>query len=267
MRMDGLSRRERELMDYFVASELCVVRVEDVLLKWKTTRGRANTILSRLAKKGWLQRLRRGMYVVMPLGAGTDTPAIASPWPIAAELFAPCFISGWSAAEHWGLTDQIFSTVSLVTTSSQRKRNQSIGGIRFRTRTLPPNKVFGTETLWIGSKRVQIADPHRLLIDILDAPDFGGGGRHVMDIAHSYWSGPLSEPDKVLEYARRFGRGAVFKRLGLTGEHYGTPSKDWLQACMDGRTHGISLLDPGAPNAGPIHKTWRIRVNIPMEMT
>jgi len=254
-------------MEQLVADERAVVRAEDVLDAWGISKSAANAVLSRLARKGWLQRLRRGAYVVVPLGAGTDTPAVAAAWPIAAELFGPCFISGWSAAEHWGLTDQIFNVVALVTTRPQRARDQHHGGIRFRVRTLPPEKLFGTTAVWFGSARVQVADPHRTLIDILDAPDFGGGGRHVLDIAKSYWSGSLCEPKTVLEYARKFGRGTVFKRLGLTAEQYGNPSRDWVEQCVEGCSKGISLFDPSSPDAGPIRSRWGIRVNVPLEDT
>ena len=264
MKKAGLSAQEHEVMDLLVAEEHVVVRANDIQDIRPGSRSAVNALLSRLSKKGWLQRLKRGAYAVVPLGAGTTSPAIAA-WPIAAELFTPCFISGWSAAEHWGLTDQIFNTVSLVTTHSQRARNQEIGGIRFRVRTVPSERFFGTENLWFNSARIQVADPHRTMIDVLDTPDFGGGGRHVLDIVKAYWRGPLCNPKMLLDYAERFGRGTVFKRLGLTAEHYGHPSSEWLEKCKGGCSRGISLLDPASPDAGPIVTRWGVRVNIPME--
>lgn len=264
MERDGLSGRERELVDQIAAEERLVVSADHVMSFWKVSRAAANSTLSRLAKKGWLQRLRRGTYTAVPLGSLTDTPAIAAAWPIAAQLFAPCFISGWSAAEHWGLTDQIFNVVSVVTAHPQRARDQRVGGIRFRTRTLRPEKMFGDTPVWFGSARVHVADPHRTMIDILDAPDFGGGGRHAMDIAQAYWRSSLADADAVLEYAAKFDRGTVFKRLGLTAEVFGTPSDRWVKRCADGCTAGISLLDPSAPNNGPLRSRWGIRLNIPV---
>lgn len=197
-------------MDQLVANERVVIRASDVLDIWPISRSAASTILGRLAQKGWLQRLKRGAYAIIPIGAGTDSPAIAAAWPIAAELFAPCFISGWSAAEHWGLTDQIFNVVSLVTTHPQRAQDQRIGGIRFRVRALPQVRVFGTENVWFGSSRVQVADPHRTIIDIMDSPDFGGGGRHVLDTVKAYWTGSLCHPKNRTQL-----RPAVRPRNGI----------------------------------------------------
>ena len=260
----GLSTSERKLMDRVAANEQTTVTADDVSDVAKVDRKTANVILSRLAKKGWLQRLKRGVYVVIPLGSLTDSPAIEKPWLIAARLFEPCLISGWSAAEHWGMTDQIFNVISLVTSQPQRARDQQIGGTRFRIRTLPAKRIFGSKKVWFGSASVNVADPHRTLIDILDAPDFGGGGRHVLDIAQSYWTGDFADPEKILEYANQFGRGTVFKRLGLTAEEYGHPSDSWFQQCMDGCSRGISLFDPCAPDTGSIRSRWGIKVNVPL---
>jgi len=265
MEKAGLSAQERKVMDLLVAEERVVVRPDDILDIWSGSRANANATLGRLHKKGWMQRLKRGAYTVIPLGAGTDSPAVAAAWAIASDLFAPCFISGWSAAEHWALTDQIFNAISVVTTHPQRTRDQKLGGIRFRLRTLPQERAFGMRTVWFGSAKVNIADPHRTLIDILDAPDFGGGGRHAMDIVRAYWMGPHCNPKTLLSYAERFNRGTVFKRLGLTAERYGNPSREWLIECEKGLSEGISLLDPDSPDAGPILSRWRLRVNIPVD--
>ena len=65
--------------------------------------------LARLERAGWLARVRRGLYVVRPLeSARTAIPTVEDPWVLARELFSRCYIAGWTAAEHWGLTEQIF---------------------------------------------------------------------------------------------------------------------------------------------------------------
>ena len=262
----GLSSQERFIMDRIIADEKIVVRQSDIGDFFSGSDATINSILSRLARKGWLQRLKRGIYVVVPLGSGTATPAIGSAWQIATELFFPCFISGWSSAEYWGLTDQIFNSISLVSMKAQRTKDQTYGGVRFRIRSLSLVKGFGTKKIWMNGKQVLIADPHRTIIDILDAPDFGGGGRHVLDVVKAYWKGSDQDPQKLLEYAEKLGRGTVFKRLGLTAETFGKPSKEWLTACREGCSRGVSLLDPSSPEGGPIVTRWGLRVNIPLEI-
>lgn len=200
----GLSSQERDLIQRFSASEQTTVSSDDILALYPYPRASANQILSRLKRKGWLNRLKGGVYTIVPISSPTSKPTIEDVWPLAIELFKPAFISGWSAAEHWDLTDQIFNTVAVVTMTAQRHAVQEIGGVRFQTRTVKKERFFGSKPVWFGSKEVQIADPSRLVIDILDSPNFGGGGRHTIDIVRKYLSTDSFNPSLLLNYAERY---------------------------------------------------------------
>jgi len=264
-RMAGLSVQERHLIDSLVAREVAAVGAEHVIELFGISRSSANQILSRLCRKGWLQRVKRGVYAVVPLGSSSPEPAVEDAWPLAEALFAPCFISGWSAAEHWDLTEQIFNSVSVVTGKRQRRSLHRAAGVTFRTRSLGAGRLFGAKRIWLGSRRIKVADPHRLVIDILDDPTFGGGGRHTVDVVREYWRSPHASPDRLLDYARRFGRGTVFKRLGFLSETFSSVSTDWLDECRDGISSGVSLLDPAGSRKGGIVTRWNLRINLPMD--
>lgn len=263
--LEGLSAQERKILGSFIADELVVIRVEDLLATHPVSREAGNLALKRLHQKGWLRRLKRGVYAIVPLESETAHPAIEDAWPLAMELFSPCYISGWSAAEHWDLTEQIFNSVSLVTGHPQRSASQSISGVHFRTRTIARERIFGTTRVWFGSHSVEVADRHRLIIDILDAPDFGGGGRHTMDVVDAYWQGEHHNAEKLLEYALRYGRGAVLKRLGFSAERSGTAPAEWLDRVKANLTKGLVQLDPKSGSGGRINSRWQVRVNIPLE--
>jgi|GEM_PF-6032200 len=36
------------------------------------------------------------------------------PWAVAQKLFVPCYVGGWSAAEYWDFTEQIFNSTLVV---------------------------------------------------------------------------------------------------------------------------------------------------------
>ncbi|MBW2703791.1 MAG: type IV toxin-antitoxin system AbiEi family antitoxin domain-containing protein, partial [Deltaproteobacteria bacterium] len=55
--MAGLGVLERAIVDAFVASEKPTWTVDELLEIHAVSRGTANLILSRLCRKGWLQRL------------------------------------------------------------------------------------------------------------------------------------------------------------------------------------------------------------------
>ncbi len=228
-------------------------------------RAAANLLLSRLARKGWLRRFRRGVYAVVPLSSSSAAPPVESPLAVAMQLFTPCYISGWSAAQHWSLTDQIFNAVAVFSAKPQRRGTQLIAGVTYRVRRVRGENIFGTTRVWAGSVAIEIADIHRTVIDVLDAPEMGGGGPHTLDIVRAYWARSDADQQRLLEYGLRLGRGTVFKRLGFFAERFGRADPAWLTTCRDHLSAGVSLLDPAGPARGPIVSRWRLRVNIPME--
>jgi predicted transcriptional regulator of viral defense system len=242
-----------------------MAEVADVLALRPITRAHAAQVLARLARKGWLVRVGRGAYSVVPLGAAGSDASSADAWALAMALFSPCYISGWTAAEHWDLTEQIFNSTAVVTSRPQRHRERVVAGIRFVFRAADKKTFFGITRVWNGSQRIDIADPHRLVIDILAAPDFGGGARHTLDVVRNYFRSKHADPEKLIEYAERFGKGVVLKRLGFCAETFGSPSADWVQRCQDGMSQGISQLDPNGPKRGTVITRWRLRINIPLD--
>lgn len=263
----GLGETEREILSGLAAKEAPTVTVEDVLSISDMSRQAAHQVLSRLSRKGWIQRLKRGIYKVNPLSASTDEPVIEDPLAVAMDLFEPCYISGWTAAEHWDLTEQVFNVIVVYTTRPQRESYQEIGGVRFRVRTVPEDAMFGTTRIWSGGVPVRMATPERTVIDVLDAPEMGGGGRQSLDIVRAYWNRPIRERDdaELLQLGEKVGRGSVFKRLGFTAEAFDAPSAAWLERCQQNLTEGVALLDPSGPRTGPIVTKWRLRINLPVE--
>jgi predicted transcriptional regulator of viral defense system len=187
------------------------------------------------------------------------------PWTLAMELFPPCYISGFSAAEYWELTEQISNVVVVFTARPQRRTIQKLANITFRTHHIPGSKLFGTKKVWRNNRAVLVADPHRTVIDVFDSPEFGGGGRHSLDIAHAYWKSGKADPDILLQYALRLNRGVVFKRLGFAAELWGSVQKDWVKRCIEHISSGISKLDPSGPDKGRILTRWKLRINLPLE--
>lgn len=133
------------------------------------------------------------------------------------------------------------------------------------TRTVQKHRFFGAKELWFGSQKVKIASPERMIIDLLDNPDFGGGARQSIDIVQAYWKSKHVNSAILLDYAKRFNRGTVFKRVGFTTELFGKVDEEWLKLCQKNISTGISNLDPHGPNSGKISSRWNLRVNLPID--
>ena len=144
----GLSSREREILGELIRNGKTTIRNKDITEKFGLSRPLANKILLRLEKKEWLKRASRGVYILVPLSSPHPDIAPEDPWAMALELFSPCYISGFSAAEYWDLTEQVFNTIVVFTTRYQRKSNQRMANIHFLTHRIPERELFGTKKIW-----------------------------------------------------------------------------------------------------------------------
>jgi len=218
----------------------------------------AAKLLARWAEQGWLQRVRRGIYVAVPLESErADSPPEDS-WIIAEAAFAPCYISGWSAAEHWGLTEQVFRTVLISTTRRVRDREPRMGGIGFRLRTVSKKAFFGLKTVWRGRTRVSVSDPSRTIIDLLFDPSLGGGLRSAVDMLQNYLaSKEHRDVTQLVTYAETLGVGAVFKRLGYLLAKFAPEEGEAIARCAKSLTMGNAKLDPALP-VKKLVTAWRL---------
>ena len=72
------------------------------------SRSDAARLLARWTNQGLLKRIQRGVYVPVSLASFGAEQVIEDPWRLVTKIFTPGYIGGWSAAEHWGLTEQLF---------------------------------------------------------------------------------------------------------------------------------------------------------------
>lgn len=234
---EKLSKLNRAFMD-------TPFSVSDALLVLGLSSTETSRLMSSLTNQGWAHRIKRGHYFLIPIEASDPAPIVEDPWFAAANLFSPCYISGWSAAEHWGFTEQIFRSVFVVTAKKIKKRAQSIGGIEFVLRTVMPELIFGTKIIWKGKVKAHVADPSKLIIDLLDSPESGGGIGHVIQIFKSYLKSEHQDIEKLLQYATKQSSGAIFKRLGLLLEKLAPTESSAIQRCKKALSSGYSMLDP-----------------------
>jgi predicted transcriptional regulator of viral defense system len=202
--------------------------------------------------------VQRGIYVPVPLESERADSSPEDAWVIAEAAFAPCFISGWSAAEHWGLTEQVFRTVLVSTTRRPRNRQTKLGGIGFRLRTVSESDFFGLKTVWRGRAQVKVSDASRTIIDLMADPSLGGGLRSSADMLQSYLaSKEHRNVGQLLAYAESLGVGAVFKRLGYLLARFAPEEGEAIARCRASLTKGNARLDPALP-ARTLATAWRL---------
>ncbi|MES1221392.1 MAG: type IV toxin-antitoxin system AbiEi family antitoxin domain-containing protein, partial [Bacteroidota bacterium] len=74
IRQAGLGNKERQLIDSIVGSGKTIIHGSELQREFGYSSAAANLMLSRLHKKGWLQRLKAGVYRIVPLGSVSANP-------------------------------------------------------------------------------------------------------------------------------------------------------------------------------------------------
>ena len=259
MKPSGLSAASREQLSKLLRDSPSVLTPGTAAVALGLTPGAAARRLAAWSRSGWLARVRRGAYVPVPIESESADIALDDPWSVATAMYSPCYVGGWSAAEHWGLTEQIFRSLCVMTTTRPRQRKPVLRKARFELHTVPPAHLFGLKTVWRGSTRVQVSDPARTLIDMLAEPTLGGGIRHLSEMLANLLREQPKEAVKLGSYAEKLSIGAVYKRLGFLLQRDHPDQVALIDACRANLTAGYAKLDPALP-AVRLATAWRVWV-------
>jgi len=241
--LSGIGKLDRKRLGQVVRDAKGSISVSDAAKILNVESINAAKMLSRWAKKGWLSRVYRGVYVPVPLESRSADMPLENSWVIAEKLFSPCYIGGWSAAENWDMTEQIFRKVMVMTTQKPRRSLCVVKGTEFMLRMIPEKTMFGLKPVWQGQVKVMLSDPSRTIIDMLGDPVLGGGIRVVADMFVNYLKSENKNMELLLKYAKQLGNGAVFKRLGFFLERFAPQEKEAIEKCSAELTKGNTKLD------------------------
>jgi len=209
-------------------------------------------ILSRLEKQGWIERIEKGKYMIIPLGAEKGKYTLHE-FLIASMLINPYAIAYWSSLNHYGLTEQIPTTVFIQTTARKKKQNLNIFGVEYRIVRIAEKKFFGLKKEWIDESQVYITNREKTIVDCLDKPKYCGG---IIEVAKALKRGKYNT-EKLSEYAKRIGNSGIIRRLGYLSETLGIYVK-----LPEVKTRNYLYLDPTMPKQGRKNAKWRLIINL-----
>ena len=166
-------------------------------------------------------------------------------------------IGGWSACEFWGFTDQIFSSVIVLTAKRVNGKEQMAGNMTFLIKKHDPKKMFGLKTVWKESIKVQVSDPHKTIVDLFDDPSLGGGIRSLADVLQKYFQSEHLNTTALLEYADQMNNKTIFKRLGYLLSILKPAEIALIEQCKQRISQGNSQIDPSS-KGNRLIKKWRL---------
>lgn len=207
----NLGPQENRLLLALAEKGISVFSFDEAKDILQTSNQSVRHVLMDLTRKGRLQRIQRGKYLLVPEKAGRELYWAESPWVIVPHLIDVYYVGFWTAMNYWGMTEQIPYTVFVATT--KRKNSLKFGNQKFEFVTLSKKKFFGfveqkaskTETFNISSKE-------KTIVDGLIHPEYCGG---IPEVAKAMWNARDDVNwSTVLEMSKRVGVSVVLRRLG-----------------------------------------------------
>ena len=225
--------------------------IEDAEQISHTSKGVLKVILSRLEKNGWIERIEKGKYILIPLGAEKGKYTLHE-FVLGAYLIDPCVISYWSALNYYGFTEQIPRTVFIQTTSRKKHQEVTIFGITYKIIRVKEEKIFGIEKAWFEETQISLTNREKTIIDCLDKPQYAGG---IIEVAKALRT---EEYDKkiLVKYAKKINNTGVIRRLGYICEFLQIPIH-----LPEIKTRNYLKLDPILPETNKLDSKWHLIIN------
>lgn len=253
---------------YFAALRqgLHVLDVERMSRLIGVSNDHALKLLATMARKGALQRVGRGRYLVIPADILYGRQSfVADPFQVIADLMqrkdiSEYYVAYQSAALVYGAVSQL--PQALMVATPRQHRPVRLDGAEIIFVQVQRVKFFGSEEVRYHDALFAISNREKTLLDCLDRYDLCGGIDEVAQTITRLL--PEINTERLLAYAARMNNRALIQRLGFILQEISTDPP--ATALLDGLTALVSprvyLLDPHGPTPGAIDPRWRVRHNI-----
>ena len=238
------------LEEYIIGKHFIIV--EEMLKNFKGNKDSLKIALHRLEQKGEIERIEKGKYLIIPLGAEKGKYTLHE-FVIGSTLIESYSIAYWSALNYYGLTEQIPTTVFLQTTARKKNQDIKVFGVKYRIIKIKKEKVFGIRKEWMEETQISITDKEKTIIDCLDKPQYCGG---IIEVVKALKNNKFDRK-KLEDYAQRIGNSGVLRRLGYLCDLLNIKIK--LPKLT---IRNYLLLDPTMPDKGLKSAKWRLIINL-----
>jgi len=259
-RNGSLGPQEQRFLGELASSGMRLFRTEEAY-PYFASKARARKVLSSLQSKGWLMRLERGLYLIVPLEAGPEGMWAENPLAIAHKLTPVGAVGYLPAMHYWEMTKRAPAEMVVQTIRRRFRQRVTILGVPYQFIQLVDRKLFGVTTQSVDGLTFRITDREKTLVDACDRPDLCGGAQGLVE---ALLSSEDLDWEKVDTYLERMRSGAIYKRLGYLVDSLDIPIPDLQWRLVQWRrslSEGVALLEPGRKPNGPVHTAWRVQVN------
>lgn len=226
--------------------------------------GFARKLAHELVRRGWLQRVRAGAYLLNPSRHGPDALPDTDPFRVGSRLLEPYYFGYATAAELHGFFPQASRTYYIVTTERPPVATRLYD--QFRVVRVLPRRFFGTVSLTRRGEPLVLSDPERTVLDCLNRPEFSGGPAGVAQIFGLVK--PRLNWQRLGSYLDRFGSRALELRAGFLAERVRPsvkPPPSWIRSRVARPEEPFVPLAPPSSygRVGRRDRRWHVVQNVP----
>ena len=233
---------EMKLLFTLEKEEKTVFKIVDAYRILGTSKDSVNTTLYRLRKKGRIEEIERGKYLLIPTRAGIEGSWSEAYYIIVPQLVSPYYIAFWSALNYWEMTEQVPGVTFVATT--KRKKNVNFGPTKFEFITLSNKKFFGIVEEKMSGGKFNISSKEKTIVDCLLYPKYCGG---LDEVVKGIWeSQDELDFEKILDYSKRMGVHVVTRRIGYILDMLKIKNKI-IEEIVKSNPKGFMWLDPIGP--------------------
>ncbi len=218
-----------------------------------TNRQVVRNMLSRLVKKGRVERIKKGVYILIPFRQKLWSQHEFAAVPFFAKAY---YVSFWSAMRFWNLTEQLPRKVFTAVKTPIKSR--VFQNLEFQFIALSPRYFFGFTEIEIESTKVNIATKEKAILDCLMHPEYCGGIGEVAKAIKFYWK----EIDwkEMKKHLAKIKNSAVERRLFYCLDFL--KLKNILKDLGKKEFSGFRLLDSSAPKKGCYSRHLGLQLNV-----
>lgn len=225
--------------------------------------GFARKLAHDLVRRGWLERVRRGTYLLNPSHRGPDALPDMDPLRVGSRLVDPYYFGYATAAELYGFFPQASRIYYIVTT--QRFGGHGPAWARYRVVRVQRSRFFGTRKIVRRGESLVVSDPERTVLDCLNRPQLSGGMAGVAQIFSL--AKPRLDWKRFGEYLDRFGNRSLALRAGYLAEKIRPslrPPPGWVRSRLARPEDPLVPLGPPSRHGrrGPRDPRWHVIQNV-----
>jgi len=223
----------------------------------------ARVLTHRLVRKGWLEPIKRGVFLVVPADRGPEGIPEMNPLVAGAQLAPEYFFSYGTACSYHHLTEQVFMTVFVACRRPPTTR--IVRGTEYVLVRVPDDRFFGFDPVDVLGAKVNMATFERTLLDAVDKPQYAGGIGEVSRIVRN--AAPRVSWPTLLEHARRWHESALVQRLGYLLDRHQADLDRTVRSELHGMVRPTNRIFLGARSrwgtSGKLDIDWNIIENVP----